>query len=110
MRQAYVASGADGDEEGVAEKLELKVTSRLYAGDDASVDDATDPTGTAGYSIKAIDHHEDFRRIPHQAFPTVVAALQRIARKHAAIPRREFKPAKRGRTMDFRASMRESRK
>lgn len=107
---SYVASGDDTNDALAAEKLELQVTSRAYAGDDATADDEADSTETAGYSIKAVDHQEDFRRIPQQEFPVALAALERIARRFAVVPRRKYEPARRGGTMDLRASLRESRK
>jgi len=107
---SYGASGDDNNEQMAAEKLELQVSTRAYAGDDTGAEDDTETTETAGYSVKAVDHHEDFRRIPQHAFPAALAALERIARQFAAVPRRKYEPAQRGGSMDFRASMRESRK
>lgn len=60
------------------------------------------------YSVHEVDHHKDFRFMTQEDFPSVLKALEQIARKHAALARRKSKKSKRGGVIDLRSSIRES--
>lgn len=105
----WYTPGPEEPDEQRSERLELEVSARVALGEGAA-DDAHESTETAGYSLREVDAHEDFRRMPSQDFPAALAALARIARRHAVVPRRKYGPARRPGMVDFRASLRDSRK
>lgn len=85
----------------------LTIKRQVSAGDNTPGDDTEELSEIDGYSVQEVDHHKDFRLIPKQEFPAVLAALEKIANKHAAIARRKSKRSKHSGTIDLRASMRD---
>ena len=109
LLEAYLSpSTHDGNELEVLENQPtLTIKRQVSAGESDPSDDTEELSEIDGYSVQEVDHHKDFRLIPEQEFPAVLAALERIANKHAAIARRKSKRTKHGRTLDLRSSMRE---
>ena len=109
LLEAYLSPSPTTDDE--LEILEnqptLTIKRQVSAGESAPGDDAEELSEIEGYSVQEVDHHKDFRLIPKQEFPAILAALERIANKHAAIARRKSKRSKYGGAIDLRSSMRD---
>lgn len=98
-----------GDESGSSgEQFELSVTTRAQVGFDTPGAGDEEAADTAGYSTHEIDRQQDFRFLPEQDFPAMLAQFERIAREHAALARRRRRRSKRIGQVDLRASLRES--
>ena len=103
----YLAPASD-HASGASQAFELTVTTRVQLGFDTPGSGDEEAADRAGYSTRELDRQEDFRFLPQQDYPAVLALLERIARDHAAVARRRRKRAKRVGQVDMRATLRES--
>ena len=93
-------------EEEIREPVVIK--RRHYADEDSSSVDGEEVGQTEGYSVREVDHHQDFQLIPKEEVPAVMAELKKIAKKYASIARRKSKRARRHGNIDLRNSARDS--
>jgi uncharacterized protein len=85
------------------------VVKRRVASDEASSEEGQeDLVEMEAYSTHEVDHHKDFRYMPNEEFPAVLALLEQIAKKYASVARRKTKKSTRAGTVDLRASVRDS--
>lgn len=109
LLEAYLSESPDAEHElnAIKNRSELTVTRRIYAGQSAT-EDEEESSEIKGYSTYEVDHHQDFRLIPKKEFPAVLLELEKIAKQYATIARRKSKKVRRGRSVDLRASLRQS--
>lgn len=94
-------------EEEVREPVTIK--RRQYADDeDSALVDGEELGHTEGYSVREVDHYQDFQLMPKEDMPAVIAELKKIAKKYASIARRKAKRARRHGNIDLRNSVRDS--
>lgn len=103
----YLAPATDNSGD-PGQTVELTTTTRVQLGFEPLANGDEEAAERAGYSTHEVDRQGDFRYLPEQDYPAVLALLERIAREHAALARRRRKRAKRVGHVDMRASLRES--
>ena len=81
LLQTYLNPTAEDNkpENETAEKQSLEVKRRVASDDSHDNDEAEDTSESEGYSAREIDHHKDFRYLPHEDYSAVLALLERIA-------------------------------
>lgn len=93
------------------EKDQVVTVKRREGTDESSAgDDEEELAEIEGYSVAEVDHHKDFRYMPKEEYPAILAVLEQIAKKYVSAARRKTKKSKRGGTIDLRSSVRESAK
>lgn len=112
LLESYLAPAADAqDEIEEPEKDEVLTVKRREGTDESSSgDDEEELAEIEGYSVAEVDHHKDFRYMPLEAYPAILAVLEQIAKKYVSAVRRKTKKSKRGGIIDLRSSVRDSAK
>lgn len=108
MRDYLAPRRERGTRDEAAEPETMIVRRRQFSDDESHPIDDSDVARTEGYSVREIDHQKDFRLIPEEEFPAVLAELEKIAKKYATIARRKTRRTKRRGSIDLRASLRDS--
>ena len=96
------------DEEDEREIRPVVVKRREFSDDESSAVDEEETARTEGYSTREVDYYKDFRLIPKEEIPAVLAELAKIARRYAAIARRKTRRSRRNGAIDLRSSARDS--
>ena len=86
----------------------VAVRKQYRSEESSSSDPGEESVVTQGYSTREVDHYKDLRLIPKEDLPAAMAALRRIAGKHASLARRKSIRAKRHGHIDLRGSCRDS--
>ena len=102
------APQSDGLTEHGAEPEPVVIRRREYSGENSALADSEDLGRVEGYSVHEVDYYKDFRFVPKEDVPSIMAELAKIARKFASIKRRKTKRSRRRGAIDLRASVRES--
>ncbi|MDB6087621.1 MAG: hypothetical protein JWN85_405 [Gammaproteobacteria bacterium] len=105
----YLSPRASAEEEAKQEARNSGAVRKQYRSEESSSNDPGEESVISpGYSTREVDHCRDFRLIPQEDVPAAMAALKRLARKHASLARRKSKRAKRHGHIDLRGSCRDS--
>jgi uncharacterized protein with von Willebrand factor type A (vWA) domain len=99
---------SDGNEPRDTETEPTVIRRREYADGNSALADSEDLGRVEGYSVREVDHYKDFRFVPKEDVPSIMAVLEKIARRFASIKRRKTKRSQRRGAIDLRASVRES--
>lgn len=97
-----------GDETRDAEPEPVVIRRREYSDGNSLSGDSEDLGHVEGYSVREVDYYKDFRFVPKEDAPSVMAEFEKIARKFASVKRRKTKRSQRHGAIDLRASVRES--
>ena len=110
LLEAYRSPAPENDDEldDPDEDRSLTVKRRVGTDDSSSDDDDEELAEIEGYSVAEVDHHKDFRDMPKEEYPAILAVLEQIAKKYASVKRRKSEKSKRNGKIDLRSSVRES--
>jgi uncharacterized protein with von Willebrand factor type A (vWA) domain len=110
LLEAYFSPSPDtlNELEDLDNDQELIVKRRTGTDDNSSGDHEEELTEIEGYSIHEVDHHKDFRYMPEEKYPAILAELEKIAKKYTSLARRKTKKSKHSGIIDLRSSIRES--
>jgi len=93
------------------EKDQVLTVKRREGTDESSCgNDEEELAEIEGYSVAEVDHHKDFRYMPKDEYPAILAVLEQIAKKYVSAARRKTKKSKRSGIIDLRSSVRDSAK
>lgn len=110
LLEAYRSPASENDDEldDPDEDRSLTVKRRVGTDESSSDDDDEELAEIEGYSVAEVDHHKDFRYMPKEEYPAILAVLEQIAKKYASVKRRKIEKSKRNGKIDLRSSVRES--
>jgi uncharacterized protein len=109
LMQDFLSPPVESDDpDGAQRKRPIIVKTREYAGFSSPREDKEQRAETEGYSTREVDVRKDFRMISKRDVSEYVAALEKLARRHATLTRRKVERAQRRGHIDLRASLRES--
>ncbi len=112
LLESYLSSAADAQNDIDEPEKDQVITVKRREGTDesSSGEDDEELAEIEGYSVAEVDHHKDFRYMPEEEYPAILAVLEQIAKKYVSAARRKTKLAKRGGIIDLRSSVRDSAK
>jgi len=109
LLEAYRSPASENDDELDDPDEDRSLTVKRRVGtDESSSDDDDELAEIEGYSVAEVDHHKDFRYMPKEEYPAILAVLEQIAKKYASVKRRKIEKSKRNGKIDLRSSVRES--
>ena len=108
LLEAYRSPASENDDELDDPDEDRSLTVKRRVGTDESSSDDEELAEIEGYSVAEVDHHKDFRYMPKEEYPAILAVLEQIAKKYASVKRRKIEKSKRNGKIDLRSSVRES--
>ncbi|PUA19698.1 VWA domain-containing protein [Glaciimonas sp. PCH181] len=102
------ATPFEGLQEREAEPEPIVIRRREYSDEDSSLAVGEDLGRVEGYSVREVDYYKDFQFVPKEDMPSVMAEIEKVAKKFASIKRRKTKRSKHHGAIDLRASVRDS--